>query len=78
MYSCFAGSLPKNNCTSVEAAVFILLEITALFLCQALDNIEDLKAKIKESIREKSDVFNSDVREEDKVYFLICYQLFLP
>ncbi|KNA10781.1 hypothetical protein SOVF_141160 isoform A [Spinacia oleracea] len=34
---------------------------------EALDNIEDLKAKIKESIREKSDVFNSDVREEDKI-----------
>ncbi|XP_074279185.1 5'-3' exoribonuclease 3-like isoform X2 [Silene latifolia] len=31
------------------------------------ENKEDLKARLKESIREKSDVFNSDEREEDKI-----------
>ncbi|XP_057532043.1 5'-3' exoribonuclease 3 isoform X2 [Amaranthus tricolor] len=31
------------------------------------ENKEELKAKLKESIREKSDAFNSDNREEDKI-----------
>lgn len=34
---------------------------------EARENKEELKAKLKESIREKSDVFNSDDREEDKI-----------
>ncbi|XP_021771557.1 5'-3' exoribonuclease 3-like isoform X1 [Chenopodium quinoa] len=34
---------------------------------EAHENKEDLKAKLKESIREKSDCFNSDIREEDKI-----------
>lgn len=35
---------------------------------QAHENKEELKAKLKVSIREKSDAFNSEDREEDKVY----------
>ncbi|KAH9603086.1 hypothetical protein KSS87_008297 [Heliosperma pusillum] len=34
---------------------------------EAHENKEDLKARLKESIREKSDVFKSEEREEDKV-----------
>ncbi|KAL9244105.1 hypothetical protein vseg_017913 [Gypsophila vaccaria] len=34
---------------------------------EAHENKEDLKARLKESIREKSDVFNSDEQEEDKI-----------
>ncbi|KAH9606769.1 hypothetical protein KSS87_009789 [Heliosperma pusillum] len=34
---------------------------------EAQENKEDLKARLKESIREKSDVFNSDECEEDKI-----------
>ncbi|KAK9740349.1 hypothetical protein RND81_03G028400 [Saponaria officinalis] len=34
---------------------------------EAHDNKEDLKARLKESIREKSDMFNSEEQEEDKI-----------
>ncbi|KAK9748447.1 hypothetical protein RND81_02G058200 [Saponaria officinalis] len=34
---------------------------------EAHENKEDLKARLKESIREKSDVFNSEEQEEDKI-----------
>lgn len=39
------------------------------FVClfQETENKEELKTKLKELIREKSDAFNSDTHEEDKV-----------
>lgn len=37
------------------------------FLFQAQENKEELKAKLKEIIRGKSDVFNSENAEDDKV-----------
>lgn len=39
------------------------------FVClfQETENKEELKTKLKELIREKSDAFNSDTYEEDKV-----------
>lgn len=36
-------------------------------LFQEHENKEELKTKLKELIREKSDAFNSDTHEEDKV-----------
>lgn len=41
------------------------------FICsQIIDNKEELKTKLKEILREKSDAFNSEQPEEDKVIFL--------
>ena len=41
--------------------------INFVILNQENENKEELKTKLKEVIREKSDAFNSDNHEEDKV-----------
>jgi len=44
-----------------------LLLCSTFNIFQVLDNKEELKTKLKEILREKSDAFNSDQPEEDKV-----------
>ncbi|XP_024974126.1 5'-3' exoribonuclease 3-like isoform X2 [Cynara cardunculus var. scolymus] len=44
-----------------------ILEAESSLEREALDNQEELKLKLKMALREKSDVFNSDQQEEDKI-----------
>ena len=47
----------------------IFLVLLFFLLIQPQENKEELKQRLKEMIREKSDAFNSENPEEDKVYF---------
>lgn len=42
-----------------------------LFRFQIQDNKEELKSKLKGILREKSDVFNSENAEADKVWLVV-------
>lgn len=75
--SCWQGvkRLLSIICTGLLNVIIMVL--TMLFHSthwhQVHENKEELKAKLKELIREKADVFNSkDKHEEDKVW-IQCY-----
>ena len=54
------------NFVELKSAVCYIY-IWSTYFFQARENKEELKTKLKELLREKSDVFNSNNHEEDKV-----------
>ena len=68
---CWQGVKRVLSIICVGLLYVIIMVLTLLFLSshrhQVHETKEELKAKLKELIREKADVFNSKNHEEDKV-----------
>ncbi|GAV67835.1 zf-CCHC domain-containing protein/XRN_N domain-containing protein [Cephalotus follicularis] len=63
-----SGRPHKVACLTTGASIgAAIVEAENDFDIETRDNKEELKAKLKEVLREKSDVFNSKISEEDKI-----------
>lgn len=53
------------------------MHFVVCFFLQVLENKEDLKAELKKLLKEKSDVFNSENPEGDKVLQLLLLLIYV-
>lgn len=59
------------DCCILQWKFIWLILLSPHFQICENENKEELKAKLKEILREKNDIFNSKNQEEDKVWFAL-------